>query len=188
MQRVQLIHIREWDIDEVGQCLSVWCTHSAKYMGLVSLQVRLRTCGGLHNCLRIDHRQPRNNYVNLLSSRRLQYSFQQFCLVRSFIPQLEWDQSKARFKNILALVEYCIVKAQYVNWNKHPVPVPPSSGLIHNELQHSCVTSCRKSWCESCWYNCNCEGPPIKIHFSIDLSKCYNYNHVIMYTCDCQFH
>ena len=60
--------------------------------------------------------------------------------------------------------------AQYVNWNKHPVPVPPSSRLIHYELQHSCVTSCRKSWCESCWYSSNCEGPPIKIHFSIDLS------------------
>ena len=76
----------------------------------------------------------------------------------------------------------------YVNWNKHPVPIPPSSRLIHYELQHSYVTSCRKSWCESCWYSCNCEGPPIKIHFSIDLSNCYSYNHVIMYTCDCQFH
>ena len=55
---------------------------------------------------------------------------------------------------------------QYVNWNKHPVPVPPSSRLIHYELQHSCITNCRKSWCESCWYmySCNCEGPPIKIH------------------------
>ena len=73
--------------------------------------------------------------------------------------------------------------SQYVNWNKHPVPVPPSSRLIHYELQHSCVTSCRKSWCESCWYSCNCEGPPIKIHFSIDLSNCYCYNDVIMYTC-----
>ena len=31
-------------------------------------------------------------------------------------------------------------------------------------------------------------GPPIKIHFSIDLSNCYSYNHVMMYTCDCQFH
>ena len=60
--------------------------------------------------------------------------------------------------------------AQYVNWNKHPVPIPPSSRLIHYELQHSCVTSCRKSWCESCWYSCNCEGPPIKIHFSIYLT------------------
>ena len=76
--------------------------------------------------------------------------------------------------------------AQYVNWNKHPVPVPPSSRLIHYESQHSCVTSCRKSWCESCWYSCNCEGPPIKIHFSIDLSNCYNVqlqpcNHVYMW-------
>ena len=35
--------------------------------------------------------------------------------------------------------------SQYVNRNKHPVPVPPSSRLIHYELQHSCVTSCRKS-------------------------------------------
>ena len=70
---------------------------------------------------------------------------------------------------------------QYVNWNKHPVPIPPSSRLIHYELQHSCVTSCRKSWCESCWYSCNFEGPPIKIHFSIDLSNCYSYNHVIMW-------
>ena len=26
-----------------------------------------------------------------------------------------------------------IPKAQYVNWNKHPVPVPPSSRLIHYE-------------------------------------------------------
>ena len=78
--------------------------------------------------------------------------------------------------------------SQYVNWNKHPVPVPPSSRLIHDELQHSCVTSCQKSCCESCWHSCNCEGPPIKIHFSIDLSNCYSYNHVIMYTCDCQFH
>ena len=78
--------------------------------------------------------------------------------------------------------------AQYVNWNKHPVPIPPSSRLIHYELQNSCVTSCRKSWCESCWYSCNCEGPPIKIHFSIDLSNCYSYNHVVMYTCDRQFH
>ena len=54
---------------------------------------------------------------------------------------------------------------QYVNWNKHPVPVPPSSRLIHYELQHPCVTRCRKSWCESCWYSCNCEGPPIKFIF-----------------------
>ena len=78
--------------------------------------------------------------------------------------------------------------SQYVNWNKHPVPIPPSSRLIHYELQHSCVTSCWKSWCESCWYSCNCEGPPIKIHFSINLSNCYSYNHVNMYSCDCQFH
>ena len=35
--------------------------------------------------------------------------------------------------------------SQYVNYNKHPVPVPPSSRLIHYEIQHSCVTSCRKS-------------------------------------------
>ena len=80
------------------------------------------------------------------------------------------------------------VSSQYVNWNKHPVPVPPSSRLIHYELQHSCVTSCQKLWCESCWYSCNCEGPPIEIHFSIDLSNCYSYNHVTMYGCDCQFH
>ena len=72
-----------------------------------------------------------------------------------------------------------VSSSQYVNWNKHPVPVPPSSRLIHYELQHSCVTSCRKWWCESCWYSCNCEGPPIKIHFSIDLSNCYSYKHVI---------
>ena len=78
--------------------------------------------------------------------------------------------------------------SQYVNWNKHPVPVPPSSRPIHYELQHSCVTSCLKSWWESCLYSCNYEGPPIKIHFSIDLSNWYSYNHVIMYTCDCQFH
>ena len=83
---------------------------------------------------------------------------------------------------------YCVLNTpQYVNWNKHPVPVPPSSRLIHYDLQHSCVTSCRKSWCESCWYSCNCEDPSIKIHFSIDLSNCYSYNHVIMYTYDCQF-
>ena len=82
----------------------------------------------------------------------------------------------------------CLYYSQYVNWNKHPVPVPPSSRLIHYELQHSWVTSCRKSWCESCWYSCNCKGQPIKTHFSIDLSNCYSYNHVIMYTCDCQFH
>ena len=80
------------------------------------------------------------------------------------------------------------ILSHYVNWNKHPVPVPPSSRLIHYELQHSCVTSCRKSWCESCWYSCNCEGPPVKIHFSIDLSNCYSCNDVIMYICDCQFH
>ena len=28
----------------------------------------------------------------------------------------------------------------------------------------------------------------LKFIFSIDLSYCYSYNHVIMYTCDCQFH
>ena len=28
----------------------------------------------------------------------------------------------------------------------------------------------------------------LKFIFSIDLSNCYSYNHVIMYTCDCQFH
>ena len=31
-------------------------------------------------------------------------------------------------------------------------------------------------------------GLPIKVHFAIDLSNFYSYNHVIMYTCDCQFH
>ena len=103
------------------------------------------------------------------------------------------DHTHLLFEHLTQMVYYSIGTgkqvplSQYVNWNKHPVPVPPSSRLIHYELQHSCVTSCRKSWCES-WYSCNCEGPPIKTHFSIDLSNCYSYSHVIMYTCDCQFH
>ena len=28
----------------------------------------------------------------------------------------------------------------------------------------------------------------LKFIISIDLSNCYSYNHVIMYTCDCRFH
>ena len=113
-----------------------------------------------------------NFRFSLNKIRRLQllYSWSQYCLLQ-------------RNTNAVDLMY-----TQYVNWNKHPVPIPPSSRLLHYELQHSCVTSCRKSWCESCWYSCNCEGPPIKIHFSIDLSNCYSYNHVLMYTCDCQFH
>ena len=105
-----------------------------------------------------------------------------------YLKGLRWVQLFHGKLTLLTDAMYIRVLSQYVNWNKHPVPVPPSSRLIHYELQHSCVTSCRKSWCESCWYSCNCEGPPIKIHFSIDLSNCYSYNHVIMYTCDCQFH
>ena len=55
-------------------------------------------------------------------------------------------------------------------------------------VEYRISNRCRKSWCESCWYSCNCEGPPIKNHFAIYLSNVYSYNHVIMYTCDCQFH
>ena len=28
----------------------------------------------------------------------------------------------------------------------------------------------------------------LKFIFSIDISNCNSYNHVIMYTCDCRFH